>query len=313
MNGSIYGGGVVMNRHLFVPSCVFLFLMGLLSGCKTQQATSLVNTVTFETGELKSLRLDFDADDIHVLRRDRGKVILKEYMNQDKRSYYAKTSTQNGQLLITEGTRPKRSSFESYIEIYIPPDYTNSLSLHSTSGAIYSEFPLNLAGDFRVDTTSGKVEVSNMKAAKLWAASTNGSLAFQNIAANEIHIQTTNATTSMNEMNGSIDYQTKGGKLTASELYGSGTFHASGEGSLHMSFSAVKDNISAYSKNGILEVTLPNELAFTFSSKTKKGSIAASFADRLDVTDKTATGTIGASPEIAIELETENGDIKVSR
>jgi DUF4097 and DUF4098 domain-containing protein YvlB len=80
-----------------------------------------------------------------------------------------------------------------------------------------------------------------------------------------------------------------------------------------MSFSAVKDNISAYSKNGILEVTLPNELAFTFSSKTKKGSITASFADRLDVTDKTATGTIGASPEIAIELETENGDIKVSR
>lgn len=302
-----------MNRHLIVPGCVLLVLMGLLPGCKAQQATSLVNTVTFETGDIKSLRLDYDADDIHVLRKDRGKVILKEYMNQDKRSYYAKTSNQNGELLITEGNRPNRSSFESYIELYIPPDYTNSLSLHSTSGAIYSDIPLNLAGDFRVDTTSGKVEVSNMKAAKLWAASTNGSLAFQNIAASEIHIQATNATASMNEMYGTIDYQTKGGKLTASELYGSGSFHASGEGSLHISFTAVKDNISAYSKNGPLEVALPNELAFTFSAKTKEGSITASFADQLVVTDQTATGTIGASPEVAIELETGNGDINVSR
>ena len=46
----------------------------------------------------------------------------------------------------------------------------------------------------------------------------------------------------------------------------------------------VTGDISAYSKNG-----------------------------KLAVTDNTAAGTIGVSPEIFIELETRNGDIKVSK
>lgn len=82
-------------------------------------------------------------------------------MNENKKSYYARTTAQNGKLLITEGKRPRRSSFESYIEIYIPKDYTESLSLHYTSGTIHSEITMNLLKHFNVDTTSGVIKVSN--------------------------------------------------------------------------------------------------------------------------------------------------------
>lgn len=302
-----------MKRNFILFTCVVFLLMGILSGCGGQKATVLANTLTFDTEDFESLRLDYDADDIHVLESDNAKVIVKEYMNEDKKSYYAKTSTQNGELLITEGDRPRRSNFESYIEIYIPQDYTNSLSLHSTSGTISSEIALNLSGSFNVDTTSGVVEVSNTKASNVKATSTNGSLSFENINAVEVNIQTTNATTSMNQINGTINYQSKGGKLTASDLHGSGSFNASGEGSIDISFADVTSNISAYSKNGTLTVTLPSELAFKFSAITKEGSLGTSFADQLAITDNTAVGTVGAYPEIAVELETRNGDIKVTR
>ncbi|SNT04444.1 Putative adhesin [Anaerovirgula multivorans] len=302
-----------MKRNLISFVCVGFFLMGMLSGCGAQKATALVNTLTFDTGDFESLRLDYDADDIHVLESDSAKVILKEYMNEDKKSYYARTSTQNGELLITEGDRPRRSSFESYIEIYIPQDYTDSLSLHSTSGTINLGIALNLSGDFSVDTTSGVIEVSNTKASTVKATSTKGSLSFKNIDADEINIKTTNATTSMNQINGAINYQSKGGKLTASGLSGSGSFNASGEGSIDISFDDVTSDISAYAKNGTLMVTLPSGLDFKFSATTKEGSIDTSFADQLAITDNTAAGTIGASPEIAVELETRNGDIKVTR
>lgn len=302
-----------MKYNLFSFACVGFFLMGMLSGCGGQKATDLVNTLTFDTGDFERLRLDYDADDIHVLESDNTKVILKEYMNEDKKSYYARTSSQNGELLITEGDRPRSSSFESYIEIYIPQDYTDSLSLHSTSGTINSEIVLNLSGDFSVDTTSGVVEVSNTKASNVKATSTNGSLSFENIDADEINIQTTNATTSMNQINGANNYHSKGGKLTASGLSGSGSFNASGEGSIDISFVDVTSDISAYSKNGTLLVTLPSGLDFKFSATTKEGSIDTSFTDQLAITDNTAAGTVGASPEIAVKLETRNGDIKVSR
>ena len=146
--------------------------MGILSGCGRQKATGLVNTLTFNVGDFESLRLDYDADDIHVLESDNDKVILKEYMNENKKSYYARCSTQNGELLITEGNRPRHSGFESYIEIYIPQAYLGSLSLHSTSGTINSDIALNLSGDFSVDTTSGVVEVSNTKVSNVKATST---------------------------------------------------------------------------------------------------------------------------------------------
>lgn len=301
-----------MKRKFISFTCV-VFLLGILSGCGGQKATALVNTLTFDTGDFESLRLDYDADDIQVLESDNDKVIVKEYMNENKKSYYARTSTQNGELLITEGDRPRRSSFESYIELYIPQNYTDSLCLHSTSGKINSQIALNLSGDFTVDTTSGVVEVSNTKASNVKAASTNGNLTLENIDSEEISIQTTNATTSMNQINGTISYQSKGGKLTASHLYGSGSFNASGEGYIDVSFAGVTSNISAYSKNGTLTVTLPNELSFKFSATTKEGSIDTSFADQLTITDNTAVGTVGASPEITVELETRNGDIKVSR
>ncbi len=293
--------------------CAGFLLLGLLSGCGGQKGTALVNTLTFNTGDFESLRLDYDADDIQVLESDNDKVILKEYMNEDKKRYYARSSTKNGELLITEGDRPRRSGFESYIELYIPQDYSGSLSLHSTSGTINSDIALNLSGDFSADTTSGVVKVSNTKVSKIKAASTNGSLSFNNIDADGVNIQTTNATTSINQINGTISYKSKGGKLTASELSGSGSFNASGEGSIDISFVDVRGDIFAYSKNGSLTVALPNELAFKFSATTKEGSMDISFADQIAVTGNTAAGIIDASPGISIELETRNGNIKVSR
>jgi len=294
-------------------TCVVFLLMGILSGRGGQKATVLVNTLTFDMGDFESLRLDYDADDIHVLESDNDKVVVNEYMNENKKNYYARTSMQNGELLITEGDRPRRSSFESYIEIYIPQDYTASLSLHSTSGTINSEIALNLSGDFSVDTTSGVIEVSNTKASTVKAISTNGSLSFKSVDADEINIQTTNATTYMNQISGAISYQSKGGKLTASSLSGSGSFNASGEGSIDISFADVTSDIYAYSKNGTLMVTLPSGLDFKFSATTKEGSIDISFADQLVITDNAASGTVGTYPDITVELETRNGDIKVSR
>ncbi|MDF3000617.1 MAG: hypothetical protein K0Q48_736 [Bacillota bacterium] len=301
-----------MKRTLLSFACAGILLTGIFTGCGSQKQMTLVNTLNFGVEDFQSLRLDYDADDIYVLESDHDKVTLKEYMNEDKKSYYARTSTRNGELRITEGKRPKRSSFESYIEIYIPQEYNGSLFLHATSGTIKSEVALNLPGDFSVDTTSGVIHVSNTKASNLMITSTNGELNFENIDADGLSIKTTNATTSMNQINGTINYQSKGGKLAASELSGSGSFHASGDGSIDISFADVTSDLSVYSKNGRLTLKLPSQLAFKFSAKTKEGSIDTSFADQLDITKNTAAGAVGPSPEILVDLETRNGDIDVS-
>lgn len=303
-----------MKQNLIpITGFAILVFIGALSGCGGHKPTGLVNTLTFDTGNFQNLRLDYDADDILVFESDDDKVVVKEYMNEDKKSYHARTTAQKDGLLVTEGERPGRRSFESYIELYIPYAFTGNLSLHSTSGTIKSGIPLNLSGEFTIDTTRGVIEVSNTKASVIRLASTNGNVRLENIDADEIEIQTTNATTSINKVRGVISYSSKGGELNASGVIGSGGFSASGEGSITISFSDVTDNIFAYSKNGTLAVGLPSQLAFIFSATTKEGFIDIPFADQIVVTDNVAYGIVGTSPEISIELETQNGDIKVTR
>ncbi|MCB8815304.1 DUF4097 family beta strand repeat-containing protein [Desulfosporosinus shakirovi] len=321
-----------MKPNILSVALVCILLIGALSGCGNQKAISLVNTLAFDIGDFQSIRLDYDADDIYVLKSESDKVVLKEYMNEDKKNYYARTTIQNGELLITEGDRPRRSGFESYIELCIPQDYSDSLSLHSTSGTVDTKIPLNLSGNFSVDTTSGMINVSDIKASAinitttsgraegkgftasaLKIVSTSGNLTFDTIDMDTIYIQSTSANTTINHANGSFTYKSTGGKLAISDITGYGSFNASGEGSIKASFTDVTGDISAYSKNGSLTFGLPSQLEFKFSATTREGSIDTSFADLLAVTGNTAAGIVGSSPTVSIELETRNGDIKVSR
>ncbi|MCL6459809.1 MAG: DUF4097 domain-containing protein, partial [Gorillibacterium sp.] len=162
-------------------------------------------------------------------------------------------------------------------------------------------------------TTSGTVEGSGFTASALKIVSTNGDLGFDHVETDTIHIKTTNANTTISNASGAITYESKGGKLAMTGIKGSGSFHVSGEGMIEASFSDVTGDLSAYTKNGNITLTLLNQLDFKFSATTKEGSIDTSFADLLSVTDNTAAGIIGSSPNVTIELETRNGDINVSR
>lgn len=56
-----------MKRDFTLFSCFVFLLIGILSGCESQKSTVLTNTLTFDMRKINSLRLDYDADDIHVL------------------------------------------------------------------------------------------------------------------------------------------------------------------------------------------------------------------------------------------------------
>lgn len=50
----------------------------------------------------------------------------------------------------------------------------------------------------------------------------------------------------MNQINGIIHYQSKGGKLIASGLVGSGSFNATGDGCIEIAFTDVTSDIRTY-------------------------------------------------------------------
>lgn len=298
---------------LVVGSMLGMLLLIQLSGCGGPKAASLVNTVTFNLEPYSGIRLDYDAEDIHVLEGEPGQVVLKEFMNENNKTFYAKTTVKDSELLITEGKRPRRSAFVSYVELYIPAKYDQNLSLHSTSGNLTSTFPLNVAGTLHLDTTRGAITGQNITADTLIIGATHGNVNLQDMDAKTLQIKTTNANTTMERISGDITYASKGGDLTLEAVSGSGTFTVTGNGELELSFTEVKGDLTARTKNGDIRLTLPDSLEFKFLAATQEGVLDTSFNEQLATAGNNSSGIIGASPSVSVELAARNGNITVKK
>lgn len=302
----------------------------LLCGCgKGDAVPSLANTLRFDASRFQTIELDYDADDIRLLAGEEGQVVVKEYLSRNKEKYYAQTVESERSLLISEGKRPRLSEFDSYIELYIPPTYRGNLSLHSTSGTIENG-PLTLAGNLKLDTTSGVIRAhslaadsiqlettsgqmkgSDLTSEKVSAVSTNGPVKLEKINAPLFITETTGGDTVVKDAAGKADCRTKNGDLTIEGLEGGGSFLVSGDGKAKVDFVEVKEDVAVSTKNGNMEISLPDGLSCKFSASAKNGTITTPFDSRLAMGEQNAAGTIGSSPKVSISLSSKNGDIMV--
>ena len=284
-------------------------LASLLGGCSGAQGPA--QTKDFSLSEVSSIQADYDGESVTVKESDTDKITIVEYMDKTKKSYLAKIDLLGGVLTITEGARPIGNGVHSYIEIYLPGTYQNSLSIHTTDGRISSALALSLSS-FHADTTNGALELSNLSADNISLASTGGNLSLKNSVSQTCAIDTTNADTHLDSVTGAITYESKGGDLIMNGASGSGDFQATGDGDMTLSFLQVSGDLSAFAKNGKIALTLPGDLNFAFSATTKDGNIQTPFSDALSSTGKTVGGTIGDRADVKIGLETKNGDIEVN-
>lgn len=283
-------------------------LVSLLGGCSGAQGPA--QTKDFSLADVSSIQADYDGESVTVKESDTDKITIVEYMDKTKKSYLAKIDLFGGVLTITEGARPIGNGVHSYIEIYLPETYQNSLSLHTTDGRISSALALTLSS-LHADTTNGTIELSNLSADNISLASTGGTVTLKDSISQTCAIDTTNADTHLDNVTGSITYKSKGGDLIMNGASGSGDFQATGDGDMTLSFTQVSGDLSAFAKNGKIALTLPGDLNFAFSATTKDGKIQTPFSESLSSAGKTIGGTIGNRADVKIGLETKNGDIEV--
>ncbi len=113
-------------------------------------------------------------------------LVIKEYMTENKSSYYAKVTERNESIQISEGGKPFfKDGFTRYIEVYLPESYHQNLTVTSTNGDIdFSGVNLDLSM-LRVDNSSGNVILENTIASDIHLSSTSGTLDLGNIQANQ--------------------------------------------------------------------------------------------------------------------------------
>lgn len=200
-------------------------------GCGKKQEIKLVNEQNFTPSEAGSIRLDYDNDDITLLESSTSDIILKEYMDIDKSSYYARINNRDGELSISEGKRPGGNRLDCYVELYLPADFGPEVFVHTTKGTFETKFGHPLTA-LHAETTSGTLKLDNLQAQTLSVSSANGTVGLSNAQAETISIDTTNAEVNANNIHGAIRYTTSNGSLVLTAAHGSGNFEASSDGRL---------------------------------------------------------------------------------
>lgn len=302
-----------IKNHFLFSFITVLFLL-TLTGCTNSKTPEMANELHFSLEEISDVTISYDEETITFFETNGSELVVKEYMTENKTSYYADVDEDRDSIHISEGGKPLfKDGFSRYIEVYLPVTYTEALTLTTTDGNIdLSNISLQLS-TLRIDSTAGTVKLHEATASNIHLSTTSGTLELGNITADAIRLDTTSGTITCDELAGNITYTSTSGNADIKSAIGSGSYKANNSGQLSVVYTEVTGDLSFYNKNDDIKLTLPAELEFEFEATTKNGSVSTTFQECISIDGRTTHGTIGNNPTVTIKTETNNGNIEVSQ
>ena len=263
-----------MKKHL---AACFVAAVGLLilTGCSHKQSSTLANELTFSLDDISEVTISYDEEKVTFYESENNALTIKEYMTENKSSYYAKVDQSSNSIKISEGGKPfLKDGFSRYVEVYLPASYHESLTVTTTDGDIdISALEMTLNA-LRIDSTAGVVKLNIVAAQNIHLSTTSGVLDVNRLEADTIRVDTTSGSFSCYTLNGNVVYTSTSGNANIQSAIGSGNYKANNSGELNVVYTEVTGDLSFYNKNDNIHVTLPADLEFEFQATTKNGSVS---------------------------------------
>lgn len=294
--------------------CGAILGLSLMAGCSNNAPQGAANELEFSLSDVSQVTISYDEEPITFFAGDSDKLMIKEYMTDNDKRYFAKVEEASGSIKISEGNKPLlHGDFSRYVEVYLPVSYQENLTVTTTDGKIdLSGVPLELSS-LRVDSTSGTVQIENAVARNIHLSTTSGKLELGSLQGTQIKLETTSGTLVCEELDGDVTYTSTSGDADIKSAIGSGSYRADQSGKLDVTYTEVTGDLSLFNKNDKANLTIPATLDFDFKATTKNGSISTTFQQNVSVEGETVRGTVGENPNVTISVETKNGDIQVTQ
>ena len=213
----------IKNKYWCLAVSVF-FIMGL-TGCSHSAQPEMANELRYSVGDISDLTISYDEENITFYMSDSDEIVIREYMTEKDKAYYAKVSEDGNSVHISEGRKPFfKDGFLRYVEVELPSSYQKGLTVTTTDGNIdFSETKLILTS-LRIDSTAGNVNLKDMTAKNMYLSSTSGMLDLYKLQAEAIHFMTTSGKVSCDTLNGSVICTTTSGDVSIKNAVGSGEY-----------------------------------------------------------------------------------------
>ena len=273
----------------------------------------LVNTQTADLKEIDELTVDYAADDIVFYTSDTEEMILKEYKNYTPDNNDFTKITQHGTTLSLKGSTHDMNQWLFHpnrygrMEIYLPADYSKSLTVSTASGEIDSDLVLHLT-HLEASSTSGDITLNEIYAEEVQSSTTSGNITYS-IAEGKRSFSSSSGDIKILGGNGDTSVSTTSGGITVNNCIGSLNSESS-SGDVRIEASSGKKELettsgeitvsdsdgytSASSSSGDIRIT---ELAGAGNFSTTSGEVKVEFAEDAAAIDQD------------IEIDTSSGDV----
>jgi len=298
--------------------------------------TKLVNTQNISLDEINSINILYQSDDVTFFTSDSEELILKEYMNYTPDDNALSTINKSGSdLTIKNGKQKLRFtafrlfSSSTRVEIYLPDNYHEKLNIETSSGNINSDLSLTFS-EFAASSSSGNIKINEVYSDRISASASSGNITFQ-VAEGNRQFSTTSGNIKVLDGIGDSNFDASSGNITVKKASGHIEAEASSgnidiidsvgggdlsttSGNIKFELTSLTGDVELTASSGDVRVIFPNEASFDFTAKTSSGDIRTFFDEVLSYNKKgnEASGTVGSSPNIDVNIETSSGNVRVS-
>jgi len=199
------------------------------------------------------------------------------------------------------------------LDIYLPADYSRSLDVNVSSGAVTTE-SFNLE-NFGVNATSGKLTADMIKAAYVSIQSTSGAVDVKNITAEQLAITTHSGNISTGQCAVSeAVVEATSGNIELAGVTGNFDLKTS-SGKVTLSYPTFDNNtLKVGTTSGSVALELPATAGFQLDAQSTSGKIQSDFSvgNAEGVAIKGATGQVGMGTG-KITVSTTSGNIHLRK
>jgi lia operon protein LiaG len=274
---------------------------GKFSFSRVLKTADINQTAQEKVKGIKEISIDVSSAKINIIPEKRddvrahltGRISTSAELTEPK----LETSIEGGRLDIKVKVKPQTffigvSSIEQRLNVYIPESYSESLIVSSSSGGLnISNLKLN---KLSCKLSSGRVELSNITVEDLNYNVSSGS------------IKASAITTKRSE------FISSSGKIEIEDFSGDLRIKSS-SGSIKVSYSNFNNSVDMSSSSGSIDLYLPKNAEFDLSARTSSGRITCKLPISInnEKEGKVLEGTVGSGKN-KVTINASSGNININ-
>ena len=298
-----------MNRTVLLAA-TFLFSAAALFAAGRPE---LVYERDFSLEGINSISIDYSSGKVVFMEGDDNAFSFKEYLAEDNKAYFARSSATGGIITVETGRRPWFRHLRARLEVYLPRSFEGDCRVSLGSGSLEAETDIAVSGTADIIVSSGNARLRTVNAGDIKLRSQSGSVHAEGLYG-KTNLRLSSGSLYVAELHGSgHEVRLSSGTAKIDAASGPGRFFSS-SGNISLGIARLEGDLDFEISSGSLKLGLPRDASFFLDAETSSGSVTVeSGGDVFSIKNRSSViRPVGDNPQFTVRAAISSGNIIIT-